>query len=303
MTYKFYKTLSFEDSIDHPRLGYDINDLTSYRCWYEEDIKNRSTLLVMVGDSWTWGDHLGNIDWKKSINDPIRYEQIAGRKLAHKLDADLVNLARPGCSNYWMLEKLQDIEPWLQIAKNHYKRIIIIVNLTEDLREAQYTRRIKIDDIYDKFFNDSKTLKDFLCQVEKNLFLNLEAYFDDLPFIESHIARVFTDVWPGNASKLLLEMSWCDVIQQYVQFPLYQKPVPFIGQMSIDPLTKKYIDKISDPEKINSYKTEFVEIMENVGYRWNFLGASDYNLKGSTYHPNDLGHTVWAEYLYAQLNK
>ena len=65
--------------------------------------------------------------------------------------------------------------------------------------------------------------------------------------------------------------------------------------MSIDPLTEKYIAQ--NPER----KAEFLDIMDRVGTRWNFLGASPYNLKGSTYHPNPAGHRLWAEYVYSQI--
>ena len=44
-------------------------------------------------------------------------------------------------------------------------------------------------------------------------------------------------------------------------------------------------------------------VMELVGTRWNFLGESTYNLKGSTYHPNPAGHQLWAEYIFNQIAK
>ena len=121
MTFKFYSGLSFEDSIDHRQTNWSADNVYTYRQWYEEDIQGRDTLLIMVGDSWTWGDHLGCIDWNTASNDPVRLEQIAGRHLSNLLDADWVNLARPGCSNYWMLEKLQDLEPYIQKAQ--YKKV------------------------------------------------------------------------------------------------------------------------------------------------------------------------------------
>lgn len=293
--FKFYTSLGFEESIDHKHSDWHPDNIYSYRCWYEEDIAGKDTLLIQVGDSWTWGDHLGGIDWDKASNDPCRQEQIVGRRLAKLLDSDLVNLARPGCSNYWMLEKLQDLRPFIE--QSSYKKIYVVVTLTEDLREAQYSRRINVDAPYQQMWMGSNTLEEFLRQVENYLFLNLETYFKDLPRVSAHIARAFTDVWPGNDSPLLLSKSWCDVIQDNFGFDNYQKPVPFIGQMSIDPLRDKYIKN-----KIER-KLEFLDIMERVGTRWNFLGASPYNLKGSTCHPNPAGHQLWADYLYTQLHK
>jgi hypothetical protein len=291
--YKFYNTLSFEQSIDHRHSNWSPDNIYSYRCWYEEDIQGKDTLLIQVGDSWTWGDHLGTIDWDQSSNDPCRMEQIVGRKLSNLLDSDWVNLARPGCSNYWMLEKLQDLQPFIQ--QSAYKKIYIVVGLTEDLREAQYTRRINVNAPYQDFWSRSIGVTDFLVQVERYLLRNLEQYFDQFSNVSAHVQRVFTDIWPANTSPLLLDKSWCDIIQQHINYGNYQKPVPFIGQMAVDPLTEKYISQ--NPER----KAEFLDIMDRVGTRWNFLGASPYNLQGSTCHPNPAGHRLWAEYLYSQI--
>lgn len=297
MNYKFYSGLSFEQSIDHRHPDWSPDNVYSYRCWYEEDIQGKDNLLIMVGDSWTWGDHLGRIDWNQASNDPIRQSVIAGRILSNLLDADWVNLARPGCSNYWMLEKLEDIQPYIQQAREQYKQIYVVVTLTEDLREAQYSRRINVDHPYQQMWMASASIKDFLVQVESYLFLNLETYFKRLPFVSTHIGRAFTDVWPENSSPLLLAKTWCDVIQDQFGFGNYQRPVPFLAQMSIDPLKDKYIKNNTER------KIEFLDIMERVGTRWQFLGASPYNLKGSTCHPNEAGHRLWAEYIFSQIHK
>ncbi len=291
--FKFYNTLSFEESIDHRQPNWTADNVYTYRQWYEEDIQGRNTLLITVGDSWTWGDHLGCIDWNSASNDPVRLTQIYGRLLANQLGSDWVNLARPGCSNYWMLEKLEDIRPHIEQAT--YDKIYIVVTLTEDLREAQYTRRINVTEPYQQMWMGSNSIEEFLRQVETYLLLNLETYFKGLPQVQAHVSRAFTDVWPGNTSPLLLDKTWCDVIQDHFNFDNYQCPVPFIGQMSTDPLKEKYIK--NNIER----KIEFLDIMERVGTRWQFLGASTYNLKGSTCHPNPAGHQLWADYLLSQI--
>lgn len=288
--FKFYNTLTFEESIDHKQNDFDPARMETYRQWYSEDIQNKDTLLITVGDSWTWGDHLGNIDWNQASDDPCRLQQIYGRLLADKLNSDWVNLARPGCSNYWMLEKLQDIQSSIQ--NTTYKKIYLVVTLTEDLREAHYSRRIQVLPKYEKFWTESTSLENFLQLVENYLFDNLQTYFNSLS-VTPIVSRAFTDSWQNRP--WTLEKTWCDVIQDHTSFNNYQRPVPFIGQMSINPLTEKFLVKRPDR------KLEFLDIMERVGTRWNFLGESDYNLKGSTYHPNPAGHKLWAEYLFSKI--
>lgn len=290
--FKFYTGLTFENSIDHRQPDYDPARMETFRQWYTEDINGAETLLITVGDSWTWGDHLGNIDWDRASDDPCRLQQIYGRLLADKLQADWVNLARPGCSNYWMLEKLQDIHPF--IKNSTYKKIYLVITLTEDLREAEYTRRIEVIPVYQKFWEESNSIKTFLQSVENYLFDNLQNYFDSVDVIPV-VSRAFTDSW--QTRPWLLDKTWCDVIQDNFNFANYQRPVPFIGQMSINPLTNKFISQTPDR------KLEFLDIMELVGTRWKFLGASTYNLKGSTCHPNPAGHQLWADYLYTQFDK
>ena len=290
--FKFYHALSFEQSIDYKQDNFNPACMETFRQWYTEDIQGRNTLLITVGDSWTWGDHLGNIDWDKASDDPCRLQQIYGRLLSNKLGADWVNLARPGCSNYWMLEKLQDIQPFIQ--NSAYKKIYLVITLTEDLREAEYTRRIQVMPTYQKFWEETSSIQEFLQRVEDYLFDNLQNYFNSTNVVPV-VSRAFTDSW--QLRPWMLDKTWCDVIQDYFNFNNYQKPVPFIAQMSINPLTNKFISQ--KPER----KIEFLDIMEQVGTRWQFLGASPYNLKGSTCHPNPAGHQLWAEYLYSQLDK
>jgi len=291
--FKFYKSLPLELSYDHRQSNWSPENPYSFRQWYEEDIQGKDTLLIQVGDSWTWGDHLGCIDWDKASNDPVRNEQIVSRRLSKLLDSDLVNIAKPGCSNYWMIEQLHDIQPFLDEAVANYKQVNIVITLTEDLREAEYTRRIQVMPQYTEFYNTSTTISEFLVKVENYLFDNLELYITNTPGVNFYVSRAFTDVWPQNRRFFLLDKTWCDVIQDKINFPRYEKIVPFVGQMAIDPLNAHFMR--------SELKEEFLDIMQRVEYRWNFLGESEYNLKGSTYHPNPAGHQLWANYLYTQI--
>lgn len=278
------------------------------RHWYHEECNNRENLLITIGDSWTWGDHLGAIDWNNIYDDPVRLQSVYGKKLANKLNADWVLIANPGCSNYWMLDKLKLYSAQIQNLKSRYKNIYLVVTLTEDLRECSYRKEWQhVADYYSILIN-SKNLEEFLTNVEKKLFLEFKNQFDSLK-VQSVITRAFTDIWPGNTKYLdeyLLDKTWCDVIQEEIKFPRYYRVVPFIGQMSIEPLTNRYIPKLDDPQA-TVFKNDFINLEEKLRARWNFLGESKYNLKGSTYHPSAEGHAIFANYLgqhFAQvLNK
>ena len=56
-----------------------------------EDISGKSTLLVTIGDSWTWGDGIDN-----------RVNNVYGRRLSNMLNSDWINIAWPGTANNWI---------------------------------------------------------------------------------------------------------------------------------------------------------------------------------------------------------
>ena len=92
--------------------------------WYYEDIKNNDTLLVTVGDSWTWGSGLDN-----------RLDQIYGRHLANLLSADWVNIAYSGIDNITAVSRLSKFIAGLE---KQYKNIQVVITLTESGRELNY---------------------------------------------------------------------------------------------------------------------------------------------------------------------
>lgn len=300
MTNQYFKFLSSHRLPDvitpDTIINWNADSQYNYRTWYHEEIEFREQLVITVGDSWTWGDHLGSIDWNQSIDDPDRLKQVFGKLTATMLNADWVNLAMPGCSNYWMLNKLNLLKNDLHRLKHQYRRIDIVITLTEDFREAE--NRFEMEQLgtaYDYFWAKSKSLAGFLINVEDFLFFNIEHFANTIPFVNVYVSRAFTDTWPQNNSRLLLDKTWCDVIQDHSQSLYYVKGVPFIGQLSIDPLTEMYIK--DDANR----KEEFLEIMSLVSTRWEFLGNSIYNLKGSTCHPNPVGHELWARYISSKL--
>lgn len=281
---------------DYPIIGIE-NRLS----WLHQENNNQDTLLITVGDSWTWGDHLGSINWTTIYDDPIRLPTIYGKKLSEKLNSDWILLARPGCSNYWMLKKLKLFFSQIKELKSKYKRIIITVVLTEDFREFEYAKELEYTEPYYSLIDNSIDLFDFLQQAENLLIKQFITLFEDLD-VEYFITRAFTDIWPKNKAEFqphLLDKTWCDVFQTQVGFDRYYQVVPFIGQMSINGITK-LIDYSKDKKAI--LKNNFVEIEAKITARYNFFAASWYNIKGSSWHPNAMGHEIFAEYLFEKIN-
>ena len=87
--------------IDHGFFSNFLYTIDTQRSIIHEDINNNPTLLVTIGDSWTWGDSLGRIDLDKNIADDMdhRTSHIFGNLLAKKLDRDFLMLAKCGATN------------------------------------------------------------------------------------------------------------------------------------------------------------------------------------------------------------
>lgn len=280
---------------DYPIVGTDTE-----LSWLHEECNNKDTLLITVGDSWTWGDHLGNINWTTIFDDPVRLKTVYGKKLSEKLNSDWILLAKPGCSNYWMLEKCKLFFYQIRELKQKYKRIIITVTLTEDFREFEYVKEFSYTQVHYSMIDSSRDLFDFLQKAERFLITQFINVFEELG-VEYRITRAFTDLWPQNIEQfkpVVLDKTWCDVFQTQVEFPNYQKVVPFIGQMAINGITK-LIDYSKDNKE--TLKNNFVEIEQKITARYNFFDASWYNIKGSSWHPNAMGHEIFAEYLFQKI--
>lgn len=281
--------------------SYPIGGTDIELSWLHEEYNSKDTLLITIGDSWTWGDHLGNINWITIYDDPIRLKTVYGKKLCEKLSADWILLAKPGCSNYWMLDKLKLFFYQIREFKSKYQRIIITVVLTEDFREFEYAKEHSYTQPYYSIINQSTDLFDFLQQAENLLLKQFSTVFEDLG-VEYFITRAFTDFWPTNKEEFqtaLLDKTWCDLFQTEVEFANYQKVVPFIGQMAINGIAN-LIDYATDKKEI--LKNNFVEIEQKITARYNFFDASWYNIKGSSWHPNALGHELFADYLFEKIN-
>ena len=290
---KIFQTSDIET--EYPIDGTDIE-----LSWLHQQCSNKNTLLITVGDSWTWGDHLGNINWTTTFDDPIRLKTVYGKKLSERLDSDWILLARPGCSNYWMLEKLKLFFYQIKQLKSIYKRIIITVVLTEDFREFQYIDELAYTQPYYSIIDNSVDLFDFLQKSENFLIKQFVNLLSDLD-VEYFITRAFTDIWSNNKAEFataLLDKTWCDVFQTKIKFANYQQVVPYIGQMSIGGITT-LIDYSTNNKQI--LKNNFIYLEEKIRARYNFFDASWYNIKGSSWHPNAMGHEIFAEYLFGKI--
>ena len=85
----------YPDTIQSPYSWYGTNHNTNgTREWIAEKVSGKNNLVICIGDSWTWGDSLGQ-SWDEPLYNDVdaRHNQFYTNLLAEKLQADWLMIA------------------------------------------------------------------------------------------------------------------------------------------------------------------------------------------------------------------
>jgi len=249
---------------------------------FHEDIQNHSTLLVTIGDSWTWGDSLYGIKGIKTasdrLDDPRRLTAIYGYHLKNLIkDCDWINIAYPGTANRWIVDSAWR---FLNISKKlKYQRIIISVGLTDIGR-----------DLNQRGFNRTESFVQAAINYEKN-------YLESLCSIDSHpkfslvVGRNFTSTFPENLKiiKHHLVKRWIDISAD--NWPDGFRP----PECSIFHL----------PEDITYEDKQWAltNLIPNSEKAIEFLDLCPLHYKMASKHPTEECHKLWSNYVFDYLQK
>lgn len=285
--YKSWPGLQYTDTI----FGIDINSYVKKRSWMHEVINYNNNLLIVVGDSWTWGDSLCGIDAfdEESYDKPERLDAIYGSLIAKKLNSDFINLGECGCNNHSMLVKLTNI---LQHNYLKYKKIYVIITLTENCRD------LNIDGSFNMWIKKiDKNLTDLLKTYEYNMFCDFKNLFElykdhNILFL---IGRNFTYSYDENKKFMKnyhLDKIWVDCLSNNRKTK-YPSDVRFLSQTAIKPLD----GFIRKNNLFDIMADDMVKEFDLALSAANWLDKSPYNYHKFTKHPNKMGHKLWANYL------
>lgn len=110
--------------------------------------RNSDTLVVTIGDSWTWGADLTqmldyNLHIDRMEDDAYRLENVYGGVLSKILGSDFLNLGESGSGNWHIARKLNELS---KISHElNYKNIIIISVFTDTARDFNSLDDVNID--------------------------------------------------------------------------------------------------------------------------------------------------------------
>ena len=246
--------------------------------WYE-DIKHSRNLLICIGDSWTWGDSLGNTSHCEGISDPARLDLVYGRHLQNMItNCDWINIGYPGTGNQWIVDVAKRFVNISQQVK--YDQIIMSIGLTDITR-----------DIRQDFFSDPNiSLRDYLVQIENNLLKTIKDIQEKTEILVL-VGRNFTNTFlPENESTCdkLLPLRWVDISADRCSM---LRPPSCIGY------------SIPDKLPLEDKKWVLRDVIPGSRAMHDYLMASPLHYKKATKHPNELCHRYWAEYIFQYIKE
>lgn len=227
-----------------------------------------NTLLITVGDSWTYGDSLGKTKVRNGVDDiHYRLPHVYGNLMAERLDAGWINLALPGGSNTLMLSWLEQL-----LAKDlKYNNIICTVTLTESGRheDLQLIDRSLI------------TQQRVLEKIVTTAYGQIQTLALRYPTVKFVVAHNFTDAC-GTAT---VERSWLEVM------------LGTTVQNGTHIVISEHIDQMNYDAKF----PDVLDVMDRASARMDLLDSCEYCFKEDSRHPNEQGHRLWADYLLTHL--
>lgn len=226
--------------------------------------RNSDTLLVTVGDSWTWG---AGLDHNKRKN------KVWGNVLSKTISADWLNLAQPGQSNQWMANRCREL---YNISTDlEYKKIIVVVVFTGAARS------LDPDFDYIQWF-ENNSIQDFL------------------PMLNSKAVHTITNT-PSNV-EVYLSSNMVDPLGYTSSFKSWYHVLGLTDSISVytDMTGIKCLIELEEfikDEKLVEYKQWMLEQIELVERRDKFYDDDLFFDE----HPVAIAQETWAQYVGKQL--
>lgn len=262
----------------------DSHNLTDWEEYYH-DCNQQDHVVVTAGDSWTWGDSLGD----------NRLNEVYGRLISQELNADWINIGSRGRSNSWILKSLLHLSTLLP---DHYKKITVIVTLTENARDFETTYTFPHD--YHKNFKAHGDSPEFY---ESLLVDACDFWIEQIHEIQKNLNTTvivgqnfaWHDLSKLNAKKL--SNNWIEKIGEY-----QQRSAPVRTEL----ITGWIFDKVKVVQQMvpvgnavfQQWAIPYIDRANQVNL---WLQHSDLNNQAMSKHPVAKGHEIWANYILTQV--
>lgn len=256
---------------------------------------NKKNLLICVGDSWTWGNSLGE----------NREKEMYGRVLSDHLNANLINLGCPGFSNSWALLNCEVV--LTELAKNNnYENVYVVITLTENARDVSTvksydfllwanTTELKLsEDMYDAILVNIQQY--WFSQIEKLISLGDKrfVFFVGQNFVWHDFYNSLTTL----PNVIITDSNWIELLADKQNLPRPIRTNLVTGWIfdTFDLVNQEM--KITDLTYFKKYTAPLIEKALLVN-KW--LDTSKLNYKRESKHPNADGHRIWADHIFQKI--
>jgi hypothetical protein len=237
-------------------------------CHYQS--QNSDRMIITVGDSWTYGDSLGNTRVRDGIDDTdYRLAHVYGNLISQDLGADWINLALPGISNQRMFTWLEQ----LLSRRLHYANTTCIITLTESGRHEELNW----------LKQDLGSLQTNLERMLDNSYKWIGEIQKRYPSIKFVVTHSFTDSRPSKLN--VCQQTWLEVLTNSAI------------QNNTHVVVSEHIKQLN----YNHTYTDTPDVIDRALERINLLDSCTYCYKHDSRHPNEQGHKLWAQYLLTQI--
>lgn len=241
--------------------------------------RDKSRLLVTIGESWTWGDSLGT----------QRLEKVYGRQLADQLDADWLNVAKCGESNLWIADHYAMVCD--AIPAYNYQDVDIVLTMTEIGREFNGDRDGQR--VYTQLLAGVETFDEFLDTLSELVAQQIRLYLDRYP---TWIGTNFVD---SNYSLPMVEHSWLDLIAKATGQKKPQSRTLVVGSWVFQRFLAAF--EFNPTIDYSAWRISMLSHMDQASEITDLLMASELNYKLASKHPTPAGHQLWADHLYKKI--
>jgi hypothetical protein len=262
---------------------------------YYSNIGNNDTLVIAMGDSWTFGD---------GIPPQVRHSMIYGGIIAEKLSADWLNIGCRAWSNSYVLSHLDYIIE--QLNSCNYKKIYVIITLTENGRDIDDAAHYKFScrSRFNELGETTQFYQSLLDDLEKVWCASINNAVDKM---DSRYTVVIGNnfVWHDCVATeladgiILAERNWIECLATAQGLPDPIRTNLVTGWI-FDSINENIHRQVTVQSK-TAYNSWTVPLIERATLVNKWLDSSAMNNKKSSKHPNGNGHEVWAHYILTLL--
>lgn len=268
--------------------------------------RGSNTLIVTIGDSWTWGADLTNCDVgvvhvQRRADDEFRIQNVYGNVMAAAIHADFLNLGESGSGNWYIARKLKEL---LNIHQQlSYQKILVVGVWTEVGRDLNSSHDIDID--YRTWLLDNvrswDDYYDFMKFIQNVIALKIShtiSQFDDrFRFVFS--TNFVDPIGIEALSPYWIDQNWLGIIcsslgRKYDPSKCYTVSPWVIEKFAMVFDVAPELDKLEWLKWIN-------EISDHANLRAAVCQRDDVNF-GNLLHPLAHNHRAWAHYLLEQIH-